>query len=122
LIAAQAAACAPLWAARQGGGAAVAWVQEGETRAEGIRILRPLRGDAVLQAVEASAGTIVAVDEPSIARGETQLARQGFFVEPTSAVVWEALESCLRSLADPIVAILTGSGLKAEPPVDVTRG
>lgn len=122
LIAAQAAACAPLWAARQGGGGAVAWVQEGETRAEGIRILQPLRGDAVLQAVEASKGTIVAVDEPSIARGEAELARRGFFVEPTSSVVWQALESCLRGLADPVVAILTGSGLKAEPANRVRQG
>ena len=115
LIATQAAACAPLWAAHQAGGQAVGWVREGETRAEGIRILRPLRGDAVLQAVERSRGTIIAVDEPTIARGEAELARRGFFVEPTSAVVWGALESTLRSLPDPVVAILTGSGLKSEP-------
>jgi threonine synthase len=90
-------------------------VREGETRADGIRILQPLRGDAVLNAVETSGGTIVALDEPSIARGEAELARRGFFVEPTSAVVWGALEACLRSLPDPVVAILTGSGLKSEP-------
>ena len=114
-IAAQAAACAPLWAAHQAGGQAVGWVQEGETRAEGIRILQPLRGDAVLKAVDASRGTIVAVDEPTIVRGEAELARRGFFIEPTSAVVWGALEASLRSLPDPVVAILTGSGLKSEP-------
>jgi threonine synthase len=122
MIAAQAAACAPLWAAHQGGGEALSWVQEGETRAEGIRILQPLRGDAVLRAIESSGGTIVAVDEPSIARGETELARRGFFVEPTSAVVWAALESTLRGMADPVVAILTGSGLKAEPPAGGPAG
>ena len=115
LIAAQAAACAPLWAAHQAGGQAVAWVQEGETRAEGIRILQPLRGDAVLKAVEASGGTIVAIDEPSIAQGEAELSKRGFFVEPTSAVVWGALQASLRSLPDPVVAVLTGSGLKSEP-------
>jgi threonine synthase len=90
-------------------------VQEGETRAEGIRILQPLRGDAVLKAVEASGGTIVAIDEPSIAQGEAELSRRGFFVEPTSAVVWGALQASLRSLPDPVVAVLTGSGLKSEP-------
>jgi threonine synthase len=116
LIAAQAAACAPLWAAHQAGGQAVGWVQEGQTRAEGIRILQPLRGDAVLKSVEASRGTIVAIDESSIARGEAELARRGFFVEPTSAVVWGALQASLRSLPDPVVAVLTGSGLKTEPP------
>jgi threonine synthase len=116
LLAAQAAACAPLWAAHQAGGQAVGWVQEGETRAEGIRILQPLRGDAVLKAVEGSRGTFVAVDELSIRRGETELAQRGFFVEPTSAVVWGSLEATLRSLSDPVVAVLTGSGLKSEPP------
>jgi len=115
MVAAQAAACAPLWAAYQGGGAAVGWVREGETRAEGIRILQPLRGDSVLREVQTSGGTIIAVDEPSILRGEAELARRGFFVEPTSAVVWSALESTLGGLADPVVAVLTGSGLKAEP-------
>lgn len=115
LIAAQAAACAPLWAVHQGGAQAVGWVREGETRAEGIRILQPVRGDAVLKAVEAGGGTIVAVDEPSIVRGEAELARRGFFIEPTSAVVWSALEATLGALPDPVVAVLTGSGLKTEP-------
>ena len=118
IIAAQAAACAPLWAAHQSGGQAVPWVREGETRAEGIRILQPLRGDAVLAAVGRSRGTVVAVDEPTIARGEAELARRGFYVEPTSAVVWGALEATLRSLPEPVVAVLTGSGLKAEPSVE----
>jgi len=115
LIAAQAAACAPLWAVHQGGSAALGWVREGPTRAEGVRILQPLRGDAVLAAVEGSGGTVVAVDEPTIERGEIELARRGFFVEPTSAVVWGALEATLAALPEPIVAVLTGSGLKGEP-------
>jgi threonine synthase len=70
----------------------------------------------MLRAIEESHGTIIAVDEPTIARGEAELARRGFFVEPTSAVVWGALEATLRSLPDPVVAVLTGSGLKSEPP------
>jgi threonine synthase len=59
----------------------------------------------------------VAIDEPSIAQGEAELARLGFYVEPTSAVVWGALAATLPSLPDPVVVILTGSGLKAEPPM-----
>ena len=120
LIAAQAAACAPLWAVHQGGGEALAWVREGPTRAEGIRIVQPLRGDAVLAAIEASGGTVVAIDEPTIAEGELELARLGFYVEPTSAVVWGALAATLASLPDPVIVILTGSGLKAEPAVSNT--
>ena len=119
LVAAQAAACAPLWAVHQGGGEALAWVREGPTRAEGIRIVQPLRGDAVLSAIEENGGTIVAIDEPSIAQGEAELARLGFYVEPTSAVVWGALAATLTSLPDPVVVILTGSGLKAEPAIRI---
>jgi len=121
LVAAQAAACAPLWAVHQAGGEALAWVREGPTRAEGIRILQPVRGDAVLAAIEASGGTVVAVDEPAIVEGEAELARLGFYLEPTSAVVWEALTATLPSLPDPVVAVLTGSGLKAEPAVEASR-
>ncbi len=114
LVAAQAAACAPLWAVHQGGGEALAWVREGTTRAEGIRIVQPVRGDAVLAAIEASGGTVVAVDEPAIVEGESELARLGFNVEPTSAVVWGALTATLPSLPDPVVVVLTGSGLQGE--------
>ena len=115
LVAAQAAACAPSCAVHQGGGEALTWVREGTTRAEGIRIVQPVRGDAVLAAIEASGGTVVAVDEPTIVEGEAELARLGFYVEPTSAVVWGALKATLSSLPDPIVVVLTGSGLKVEP-------
>lgn len=118
LIAGQAAACAPIWAVHQGGGEALGWVREGETRAEGIRILHPLRGDAVLAAIEGSGGTVVAVDEPSIEDGERQLGHRGFYVEPTSAVVWGALAATLRGLPDPVVVILTGSGLKSPDRMD----
>jgi threonine synthase len=91
---------------------------EGETAAEGIRVIRPMRGDAVLSAVVESGGDLVAVDEPAIQAGRNALARLGFYVESTSAVVWEALRQILEagSQASPaggdIVVMLTGSGLK----------
>jgi len=109
----QARACAPLWALHQYGAAGLQWVQEGETRAEGIRILRPLRGDQVLEAVEASGGEMVAVEEEDIAIGRDSLARMGFYVEPTSAVVWPALKALQDRLEDPVVVVLTGSGFKS---------
>lgn len=115
LVGVQAAACAPLWAVYQGGPTALTWVREGDTRAEGVRVLQPMRGDAVLAAVEASRGTVVAVDEPGIVEGEAELAHRGFYVEPTSALVWGGLISTLSGLPDPVVVILTGSGLKTEP-------
>jgi len=113
LVGVQARACAPLWAVHAAGAAGLRMVSEGATVAEGIRILRPLRGDAVLAAVEASDGTWVAVDEDPIEVGRQALARQGLYVEPTSAVVWPALIELGESLHRPIVAVLTGSGFKA---------
>jgi threonine synthase len=115
LIGVQAQACAPLWMVHTSGSAGLEMLQEGETLAEGIRILRPLRGDAVLRAVESSGGIIVAIEEADIVRGLDALARRGFLVEPTSAVVWSALESLLDDLPDPVVVALTGSGFKAGP-------
>lgn len=113
LIGVQAQACAPLWAVHLRGAAGLEWVREGETVADGIRILRPLRGDAVLAAVEESEGGFVAVDEPQIGPGMVELARRGFLVEPTSAVVWPALLDQFDQLPDPVVVVLTGSGFKA---------
>lgn len=113
LIGVQARACAPLWSVFHGGGAGLTWISEGETLAEGIRILKPLRGDDVLRAVEASGGTIVVVEEAEIAEGRDALGHRGLYVEPTSAVVWPALLEVLEARGGPLVAILTASGLKA---------
>ena len=112
-IAVQARACAPLWAVHSAGAAGLGWTSEGETLAEGIRIIRPLRGDAVLAAVEASGGRVVAVEEDEISEGRDALTRLGLYVEPTSAVVWPAMLGVLEELPDPVVVILTGSGYKS---------
>ena len=113
MIGVQARACAPLWSVFHGGAAGLTWISEGETLAEGIRILQPLRGDAVLRAVEESSGTFVVVEEEEIEYGRDALGRQGLYVEPTSAVVWPAIRQIITDRQDPVVAILTGSGLKS---------
>jgi threonine synthase len=108
LIGVQALACAPLWAVQTYGPQGLGWVAEGETVAEGIRVARPVRGDAVLAAIAESGGALLAVDEPAIAAGRDALARLGFYVEATSAVIWEALKQTPGECA----ALLTGHGLK----------
>ncbi len=114
LVGVQARACAPLWAVSSYGAEGLAWVAEGETVAEGVRVRFPLRGDAVLQAVEASGGRFLAVDEAQILPGRDQLSRQGFYVEATSAIVWDALAQIVDQIPEPIVAVLTGSGWKSQ--------
>ena len=115
MIGVQAQACAPVWAAYTSGGPGLSLVQEGETRAEGVRVRFPVRGDAVLDAVAATGGTIVAVAEDELMRAWEVLGRAGLNVEPTSAVVWTAATLLLEDLPDPAVAILTGSGFRASP-------
>jgi threonine synthase len=112
LVGVQARACAPLWAVSKYGAAGLAWVSEGETLAEGVRLKHPVRGDIVLQAVEASQGFFVAVEEEQILPGRDHLALQGLYVEPTSALIWDALDQVVGHVPEPIIAILTGSGYK----------
>jgi threonine synthase len=111
-IGVQARACAPLWALQSYGRAGLAWVAEGQTLAEGIRVSYPLRGDALLQATDLYKGMFLAVDEEDILAGRDALAGMGFYVEPTSAVVWRALGQVAGQVPEPVVLVLTGSGLK----------
>jgi threonine synthase len=113
LIGVQAHACAPLWAVERYGAAGLDLTTEGDTLAEGIRIARPLRGDALLAAVSQSGGRFEAVEEQAILSGRDALSRAGFYVEPTSAVVWPGLLQAWAQLSDPVVVVLTGSGYKS---------
>jgi threonine synthase len=112
IIGVQAHACAPLWAIFTAGGKKTGPVEDNFTLAEGVRVINPLRKEAVISAVVDSAGTIDVVGENEILPAREALARLGFFVEPTSAIVWAALSRKVDRLPDPIVVILTGSGLK----------
>lgn len=117
LVAVQAKACAPIWAVRSSGAAGMVMIREGETVAQGVRIAKPLRGDAILAILGSEAGRVVAVEESDILLGRAGLGRAGFFVEPTSALIWPALHALLQELPEPIVAVLTGSGLKDPGPL-----
>ena len=68
--------------------------------------MRKIEGDAEL------------VSEREILEGFTELAKAGFFVEPTSAVAYSAYKKQLKSGAvakkDRVVVVLTGNGLKSK--------
>jgi threonine synthase len=116
LVGVQVRACAPLWALASYGGIGLGWTTEGDTLAEGVRVSLPLRGDAVLQAVERSGGRFVVVDEDEILPGRAKLAQLGFYVEPTSAIVWSAVSQIAGHVPEPLAVMLTGSGLKYQAP------
>jgi threonine synthase len=114
LVGVQASACAPVWAQFSKDKKDDERVMDKQTVAERVRVANPLRLGAVLQAVTASKGKICAVEENEIVPCRDALARCGFYVEPTSAIVLSALEKNIQNLPDPIVVVLTGSGLKFE--------
>lgn len=85
LIAVQASGCAPL--------AAEFWDEArvcGATVAEGIAISAPPRAQQILEAVRASGGTVVSVDDEDIVAARQILASEGLFVESTAAVCFAA--------------------------------
>jgi threonine synthase len=118
LVGVQASRVAPVYHAFEAGSSAVSAVSQSlPSVAEGLAIAEPVRGARVLQAVRESGGSCIAVDDPAILAAQGQLARQGLFVEPTSATVVAALGSVLQQAGpeDTIVVPLTGSGLKGSP-------
>jgi threonine synthase len=112
MVGVQVRACAPLWALAAYGPAGLNWAVEGDTVAEGIRVVHPVRGDEIIALVQEKRAILLAVDEEEIFRARTHLARQGFDVEPTSAVAWAALTQP-DVLPEPVVVVLTGNGLKS---------
>jgi threonine synthase len=113
LIAVQAKACAPIWTQLKADKIGLSELSEEKTIAEGIRILNPLRADGVISAIKGSHGDVIVVEEDEILRGREELGRRGFYMEPTSSVVWSGLLKAWDQLHDPVVVMLTGTGLKS---------
>jgi threonine synthase len=113
----QATNCAPYHAAYRAGVEHLVPTTIAPTVAEGIASAKPTRVREVLRAVRESGGAVVAVDEAEIVEALRALARQGFYVEPTSAAAAAGLGRLLESgaihLGETTVLVLTGSGLKA---------
>jgi threonine synthase len=123
LVGVQARRLAPLCQAFERGLETVPGLEPGlPSLAEGLAIAAPVRGRRLLQAIRDTGGTCVAVEEEAIQAAQRQLARRGFYVEPTSATAVAALQA-LAPLTDrqetgapPCVVVpLTGSGLKGAP-------
>ncbi len=88
--------------------------------AEGLAITHPVRWQQVLHAIKESAGFCVRVSEEDIFAAQNFLARKGFYVEPTSAVVMAAFKEVKKFIERDqfVVFSLTGSGLKTNPKID----
>jgi threonine synthase len=113
LLAVQVAACAPIYQAYCDGRETVKPVVPGPTVATGVAIGQPARGAQILAAVRTTGGMVLNVTEQQLEQARNQLARQGFYVEGTSAVAVAAMTELSQApFSGPPVVLLTGHGLK----------
>lgn len=115
LVGVQAARCQPLVRAWQGRPAGSGELDPGATAADGIAVLRPAIGDAVLDAVGRTGGELVAVGEEDLRRAVDGLAaRAGVGAEPAGAAALAGLEAVLATGAvdrlETTVLLVTGRG------------
>ena len=117
LFASQPANCALLHASFQADANDYVPTDYQPTFAEGTAIKRPIRLKEMLHALRDTNGGTVAIGESEIINASLKLARQGLYVEPTSAHAAAAFTklSLDNEISDneETVVILTGTGLKA---------
>lgn len=118
LIGVQAERCQPLVRAWLGAPAGRAELDPAATVADGIAVVRPAIGDAVLDAVRRGGGGMVAVTEDALLSAVTTLAgRAGVGAEPAGAAVLAGLESAvgcgLVERLETVVLLVTGREVKA---------
>jgi threonine synthase len=114
----QAAECAPMYKAYRDGLDAMGQAAEGATIAEGVRVSKPSRAKAILTELMPDKGIILAAAEETILPATRDLASRGHYVEPTSSIVWAVLDQLIGTkpkVPEPIILILSGSGLKYYP-------
>jgi threonine synthase len=90
---------------------------EGISQAEGLAIVKPVRGKRILQALRETNGSALTVTEQEIKNTWQSLALNGLFAEPTSAAAAAALPLVFNAIGQDakVVVALTGSGLKSPP-------
>lgn len=115
IIGVQAANCAPIYHAFKEGLTELPQIISRPTMADGVAVANPPRIGQILDAIRNTRGTILAVSEKNIVLALRELAAQGFFVEPTSALTMAGLKEYAKisSQHETIVSIFTGHGLKA---------
>ncbi|HOG00702.1 MAG: Threonine synthase [Firmicutes bacterium ADurb.Bin248] len=114
ILAVQSANCAPILEARRLGLSAPAPVKPLPTLAEGIAIGKPARGTEILGYIRKHNVEVIPAPEDGIAAARDALAREGIFVEYTSAATYAAYLDYVNQRG-PIGECLlpaTGAGLK----------
>jgi threonine synthase len=105
--------CAPIVRAYMADSLIPIEITPGETIAEGVKVASPMRGAAILRRMQNDKGKMVSVSENQLNGAYQELAKQGFYCEPTSALVWAAARQVREAKISPTVAVITGSGYKS---------
>jgi threonine synthase len=127
LIGVQAERCQPLVRAWLGTSAGPAELDPAATVADGIAVVRPAIGDAVLDAVRRGDGGMVAVGDGLLLGAVATLARRaGVGAEPAGAAALAglepAIEAGLAARPETVVLLVTGREVKVGgPPADLGR-
>ena len=108
----QAETCAPVYLTSVSGKKQIVDVEEGVTMAEGVRVKKPVRGSMLIEEIKNAKGIFTVIGEQLLVESFEELCSRGIYVEPTSALVWGAVKQFGKSLPEPIILIVTGSGLK----------
>ena len=118
LFAVQPELLSPIYAAFSAGLAEIPEaIPKGISQAEGLAIVKPVRGKRILQALRESGGGALTVTEDEIKVAWQTLGKNGLFAEPTSATAAAALPQIFKRVGQnaKVVVALTGSGLKSPP-------
>ena len=125
LVAAQASGCAPVVAAfDRGARSCEAW-PDARTVAFGLTVPKPLGDFLILDAIYATGGTAIAVDDAALLADQREVARlEGCFICPEGAACFSAIRR-LREVGwlsgdEQVVVLNTGSGLKYPGTVEVS--
>jgi threonine synthase len=117
LFAAQPLHCSPVDASFKEGRNTPVFREVLKTIAEGTAIKRPLRLREMITALRETGGSTVAIPEDGIVSALKRLARDGLFVEPTSATAVAAMDDLInRQVIDAkerTVVLITGTGIKS---------
>ncbi len=116
LVAVQAERVAPIVRAWEAG---LDWIPAvepaGPTLAEGAAIPRPVRDKRILQALQESEGTAVAVSEDEITAAQETMAHHGYYIEPTSALAYAGYLRLKDQISEDERVVLTdGEWLEGE--------
>ncbi len=111
-IGVQAEACSPAVEAYRRNMVDIPEIQPATTLAEGASVVIPLRAGQILKRMYAGAGNMISVSEQYLREAYLRIARQGIFCEPTACLSLAPLLDDKIEVVEPVVAILTGFGLK----------